>query len=226
MQLGKKHIKDTGWYFKVVAETAWLDYEEKNKEWFRGPKNRGWEVEGSYKIEGIQFDFLPTGFTRFTLFVLWKDKIHVWPCFGVKSTGDDTEYDVKCTEDKDEMIGVDFKESFHVFGKDRTYYFVTQSGKVYCSPKPAGKGKRKAEALWTDEKSPIRAVISDTASERTFVFTEPAKKDAKDGQRVYFELAEKIETKPYERVAGDGLTEPLKTVMEYAQVLVKDKKIK
>jgi hypothetical protein len=159
-------------------------------------------------------------------FVLRKNKMHVWVCFSRKSRNGSEEYEVKCAEEKEELLSVNFKEAFQVFGKDGTYYFVTQSGKLFWSPKPGSKGARKAASLWTDEKSSIRAVISDTASERTFVFTEPAKKDAKDGQRVYFELAQKIETKPYDRVPVDGLTEPLKTVMEYAQVLVKDKKIK
>jgi hypothetical protein len=77
--------------------------------------------------------------------------------------------------------------------------------------------------LWTDEKSPIWGVICDTGSERTFVFTEPAKKR---GKRVYFELMQNVESTPYERVPVEGVKEPLKTVMEYAQVLVKDKRIK
>jgi hypothetical protein len=208
-----------------VKETVDADYEDKYPERVKHPLYRRGEArrDPSYKAEGVYFDFLPTTETTMIVFVLWKGNIHVWSCVANKSKGPYTEFDVKCIEEKDEKIAIEVRERFRVFGKGRTYYFVTQSGRLYCSPKPPGKGSRKAEALWNDEKSPIRGVICDTASERTFVFTEPAKKG---GERVYLELAEKIETRPYERVPVEGVKEPLKTVMEYAQVLVKDKRIK
>jgi hypothetical protein len=228
MRYQKKHPRDTHWYFDAVYETVCTDYEDKYPERVKHPLYKRGEGRHDplHKIGGIYFDFLPVTQREMLIFVLWKANIHVWTCVATRSKGTYTEDDVACEEDKDNAVAVNFKERFRVFGKDRAYYFVTQSGKLYWSPKPASRGTRKAASLWTDEKSPIRAVISDTASERTFVFTEPAKKDAKDGQRVYFELAEKIETKPYDRVPVDGLAQRLKTVMEYAQVLVKDKKIK
>jgi hypothetical protein len=223
----KKHPKDTNFYFVGVKETVYDDYAERYPERVKHPLYTRGEGKNDprHKIGEICFDFLPTSPTTFLVFVLRKERIHVWVNTAVPGMGDYTEFDLKSEEDKVEAISVDFNEPFHVFGKDRTYYFVTQSGKLYCSPKPAAKGKRRAEALWTDAGSPIRAVICDTASDRTFVFTEPAKKG---GERVYIDLAEKVQTTPYERKPFEGvkLDQSLKTMMEYAQVLVKDKRIK
>jgi hypothetical protein len=213
----EKHRKSPILWFDVVAKLGTVEYFETDRS-----KKDAWQTVRRI-VKGVYFDFLPTTPTTMVLFVLRKERIHVWACVVTKSEDRYREFDVKCVEVKDELIGVDFEEPFQVFGKEQTYYFVTQSGRLYYSRKPPANGKRKAEVLWKDEKSPIRAVICDTASERTFVFTEPAKKG---GERVYLELAEKIETKPYERVPVERVKEPLKTVMEYAQVLVKDKRIK
>ena len=87
---------------------------------------------------------------------------------------------------------------------------------------------RTAKPLWIDAKRPIRAVITDTASSSSYAFVEPAKPDDKQAQRVYFQLAEKLEPHSYhpKPIKGIKADEPLKAVLEYARVLLDDGKIK
>jgi hypothetical protein len=81
------------------------------------------------------------------------------------------------------------------------------------------------EVAWTDEKRPIRAVITDTASGKGFAFALPA---GKEGDPVYFELAAKVQPQKFDPKTIKAVTveEPLKTVLEYTQVLRAEKQIK
>jgi hypothetical protein len=128
----KKHPKNPLWYFEAVAETAYTAFTDKYP-----PKTTVTLDRTQSEIVGpIYFDFLPTSETSFVVFIWWKKQIHVWSAVALKSKRESEEYDIHCTEDKDQLFAVDFEEPFQVFGNDRTWYFVTNSGKVYCSPKP------------------------------------------------------------------------------------------
>src|SRR5262249_16692890 len=99
----------------------------------------------------------------------------------------------------------------------------TWSGKLYCSPRP-GKGERKMSVVWADAESPIRVIITDSATDKAFAFTEPAK-DARQGKTVYFELAEKVTPLPYQKKADDRHSWAFEKVVDYARILAGDKKI-
>ncbi len=117
-----------------------------------------------------------------------------------------------------------FNERFHVFPDGTTYYFVTDSGKVYVSKKP-DKGERKLEEVWIDKKRPINGAITDTASGKTFLFGA----EGNDSPKLfYFELSEKPELCEFERksLVDTKLLPPLDIPTTYAHLLAADKKIK
>jgi hypothetical protein len=65
-------------------------------------------------------------------------------------------------------------EPFAVIGDRTECYFVTSSGKLYCWEKP-GRKEQKMTAVWTSVSRPIRALIIDTESKRTWAFTAPSR---------------------------------------------------
>jgi hypothetical protein len=124
---------------------------------------------------------------------------------------------------EEEKFAVPFQEPFMTYVPDREFWFVTESGKLYRS---GPVGKRKVEAVWDDEASPIRALLTDADTDRTFAFTEPA--DGKKGRRVYFEVGVKPVPKPFERrdLSNFKAPKPLDAVLSYADVLVTHKAIR
>ncbi len=106
--------------------------------------------------------------------------------------------------------------------RDRDFWFVTESGKLYNA---APAGKRKVEVMWDEEASPIRALITDADTDRTFAFTEPV--EGKKGRRVFFEVGVKPVPKPYERRDPKNFKapKPLDAVLSYADVLLTNKAI-
>jgi hypothetical protein len=123
-----------------------------------------------------------------------------------------------------EEIAVGFKEPFQVAALGDDYYFVTESGKVFRSPKSEkGKG-RKTEPVWDDDKRPVIAFIQDADAGKSFVFC----KADKEGKGVYFELAAKPDPCPYDGkdIKPARPHDPLPAVLGYAKVLVADKKVK
>jgi hypothetical protein len=180
----------------------------------------------------LYFDFLPIGKTAILLFIVGRGKMRVWEETATYSK-EKVEWDEKWKEKKEFEMKADFAEPFFVYEAGSAYYFVTVSGKLYRSklPKDLTKPKKdeaKVVPLWTDAKRPIRAVITDTSSKKTFVFTEPARADVKEDGHRYFELAEKIEPKQYETkpVADAKAPRALRQVLPYADFLLKEKKIK
>lgn len=119
-----------------------------------------------------------------------------------------------------ESFSCPIRETFQVLSKDNDYYFVTESGKLYC----AGKrriltGQRDMELVWSGEIRPITHFITDAdAEDRTFLFCKPAK-EGENG--VFFELGPKPEPKPYDlsKVKPSKADEPLKSVLERARFL-------
>jgi|GEM_PF-3413340 hypothetical protein len=119
-----------------------------------------------------------------------------------------------------------FNERFHAFVKGTTYFFLTDSGKVYVSKKPA-KGEREMEVLWDNERHPITAALEDADAGKVFLFGKANKGDMLD-KDFYWELDEKVQCVDYDPSAVKPVktVEPLKTVMEYARFLADEKKIK
>ncbi len=127
---------------------------------------------------------------------------------------------------KVETITPLFQEEFQVVARADTYYFLTKSGKVYQSKKPEKGKERTMEALWTDKEQPVVTFVTDADKDRTFVFT----KNKKQGEKnVYFELTDKPKPLPYNLAdvkPPQEVSEPLKTALPYANILLAAGKIK
>lgn len=125
-----------------------------------------------------------------------------------------------------EEITVGFEEPFQALEQDGTYYFVTDSGKLYAAPKATAKGKpRPMKAVWDDKARPLSTFVTDADAGRTFLFTKPGKAGEK---AVWFELAEKAaptEYDPAKLPAAKG-DEPLRTVLRHARFLAAASKLK
>lgn len=161
----------------------------------------------------LYYDCLPTAPDSFLLFVLKDMQLIVWQC-----------HQKKWSDKPVETIPIDLAEAFTVYsGPNGSYFFLTaSSGKLLHSVRPE-KGERKMTTVWGDAQSPIRILITDVASQKSFAFTEPAK-DSMQGKSVYFELTEKPEPIKYER-KGDQESELFKKIVQRARLLVAEKKI-
>jgi hypothetical protein len=126
----------------------------------------------------------------------------------------------------DQLKNPPFNERFHAFVKGTTYFFLTDSGKVYMSMKPE-KGERKMESLWDNDKYPITAALEDADTGKVFLFGKAHKGDML-GKDFYWELDETVRRVDYDPSAVKPIktVQPLKTVMEYARFLADEKKIK
>ena len=116
-------------------------------------------------------------------------------------------------------VRADMREAFFAYQSKTHFFFVTVSGKLYTCRK---RGKEQStELLWNDAHSPIRAVVHDTASQKTFAFTNAVARGDKEGRDVWFELAPKLETHAYnpKKIPAWVPADPLPTMMEYARIL-------
>jgi len=212
------------------------------KEW---DKKNGSPVGLQPAYQDIFSDFLPTADNTELDFYLWDGRIRAWQSRWRKNK--DGKREVACDSKVVEDIDAGFSEPFYVWGKPRDLIFVTASGKLYYSKKPAS-GKRKAAALWSDgsprrsvlfnpdswsykypdrDKNPIRGLIFDADSNKGFAFTRPKPQD-KDQRPMYFEITAPLTPHSY---PGFKLEKPpdnytLQTLMEYAQFLIAKKEIK
>lgn len=124
-----------------------------------------------------------------------------------------------------EWITPRFEEPFRVAAVGDAYYFVTESGKVFRSPK-GEKGKdRPLETVWDDKTRPVKAYLTDADSGKSFCFVPPAKEGEKAG---YFELSAKPEVLPCpaEPLVALKPKDPMPSMLKLAQFLKDQKKIK
>jgi hypothetical protein len=202
-------------------------------------------LHGLVSYEGIYSDTLPAGKDSLKSLILLDGHIRTWK--GKYITDKKGKWHTEWNPSVIEEIDAGFSEPFYVWAKGADLFFVTKSGKLYYSKKPAS-GQRKATALWSDgsprrsavldpdsgsiqypdrDKNPIRGLIFDADSNKGFAFTRPKAED-KDQHPMYFELAAPLTPRPY---PGFKLDKPpdnytLRTLMEYAQFLIAKKEIK
>jgi hypothetical protein len=118
-----------------------------------------------------------------------------------------------------------FLEDFYVFVAKDTYYFVTESGKLYYAPPRAtGEKSRAMQELWWDTKRPIVAVIEDADRGKVWLFAKDKNAGAKFD--LYFEMKETIR---YELFDPTALTPSkvegrAKLLLEYLPLISADAK--
>jgi hypothetical protein len=147
-----------------------------------------------------------------------------------------------------------FLDPFVMYAKDSTYLFMPPSGKYYLSEDPVErdkllerstgflpvrypeKGKRDAHPHWlggggvtqSSEYHPAQAVIVDVDTDETYVFLRPPKESSDKTALHYFALSSQPQIKTYSRpeLKPASLEEPLKTLVQYTQLLIDKGKIR
>jgi hypothetical protein len=174
--------------------------------------------------EVFTFDCLPVSGTDVFLFTLHRSQLQIW--YG-KGTPVANSPEIELKWSQRETIAAGFQEHFRVEGDAENYYFVTRSGRVFASLKPPKGRDMHMEVMWSDTKRPVRTLIADANTGRTFVFAPAPDQAPGHDPSVYFELKPNIRPKEYD--AGDlpknALTGRIKTVLSHVDFLIKEKKI-
>ncbi len=174
------------------------------------------------------FDFLPTSPNSGRLFLLEENKCKVWSVLGeFEKVFKVREWKLTYSKDPVAVIDLGFTEPFTVFANGDAYFFLTRSCKLYSAAKDAD-GKWKVEKLWSEANRPIHAVITDTATNKSYAFTQAkAHNDGKKAKDVYFEFDAKLSPVEFDRakLKSFQLDPPLDTLRSYTQVLIDAKKI-
>ncbi len=189
-------------------------------------------VEDMVKInrELAFFDFLPTTPISGRMFLLEDKKCKIWSVLGeFKAHPISPLRSWRLTYSKDPLAVIDlgFTEPFTVFSHKNAYFFLTRSCRLYSAAKDAD-GKWKVEKLWSEPNRPIQAVITDTATNRSYAFTQAkADKDGKKARDVYFEFDSKLSPVEFDRskLKPFQLDPPMDILRSYTQVLIDAKKI-
>ena len=125
---------------------------------------------------------------------------------------------------KNESIHVGSTQPFHVFGSGPTFFFILEDGSLYVSERK-GKG-RTWERLWGRERPPIRVVLTNTATGKTYAFAERGPANGNVMVGLYFELTREPKPAIYRRNTGIGGTYPdVDQAAGCAYVLGRDGKI-
>lgn len=168
-------------------------------------------VEFSYKtMPYTHYDFLPNGKDGCTLFIRNGRSMSRWQYQKEipKDHGN-------CMEDWSlkESWQVDWSEPFYVHRQESTYFFVTESGKVYSAKPAARGGDGTMKRLQINR--PVVALVWDWTGDRAFAF----------GEDFFFELEQGSQVSQCENVMGKGrgMDQVLSTIVNCARVLKKAK---
>ena len=178
-------------------------------------------------VRDVYYDVVPTGKAEALLITVADKRLRLWRGVGTKAKeGSLDEWDEKWEELTGARDEADIREPFTAVRQGDMTYLVTRSGRLYVLRKN-DKDEWRAETVWKDVDSPIRAVLRDEDAGRAFAFTEPAP-DAREGRMVYFELSDKPAPAAYEAkpLKDAKLDEPLATLMGLANFLRDQKKLK
>ena len=182
------------------------------------------------RFPNIFHDGLPIGTDKIKLLILENRQIEVWEGSFVhqKALPDDPNrihlWESTWSKKPVETIRSLFNADFLVAARGDDYYFITDFGSIYVSPKPA-KGERIMYPIWTKERdpdrNPITHVITDLTTGRMFAFD-------MDETVTFFEIAPKfeLEAERPEMVRDSKSPYPLRQVRDCVDTLIKYGKIK
>jgi hypothetical protein len=172
------------------------------------------------------------------LFLAWKGRLRIWSgkVPKIKKEMDlssklqwDTGKDRKDIADDPKpfrVVETDIKGRFFFAYQDKSNrYFVTDTGRVLLLPRQ-GMAKR-TECIWEDLRRPVRLLVEDNATGKTWAFAPRKDRSDKKLPDVYFPLAKKIEPVEYDstKLPAWDLGKPLAMALAHARFLVKEKKV-
>jgi hypothetical protein len=240
------------WHLGPLADIqeAWRKQERYRR---FGPYGTYDHFEGPGPVRDTYADFVPDTKDAGRLFVLSRDKYYgsfdVWAGKGTWSKENEM-WELDWSEKPIEQVKSYFHDPFVMYRKGTTYLFMTPSGRYYLSEDPVerdklldhpwvasrnlDKGKRNAHPHWGSigttgtEGYLASAVIVDADADETYVFLRPAKDTKGDSRLRYFALSlqPKVETYYATELHPVALDEPLKTLVQYTQLLIDKGKIR
>jgi hypothetical protein len=116
-------------------------------------------------------------------------------------------------------------EPFQAYQDADHFCFVTASGELHALAKHAERPRLRQ--VWADPRRPIATVLTDTASGKTFAFTDAPRRPMPETPAVYFEVSGKASPAPYNfgGLPPESEEDPLARLMGYARVLLQDHKV-
>jgi hypothetical protein len=210
-------------------------------------KGRPWE-------EGY-FDFLPGTDDTLDVLLAWRGEMRLWR--GRMRPDDQRRYPIvdwqrtiePRTRDEEEEVDrlrkedpsgpawapiacrpvlrlcCELREPFQTFQDADHYFLASVSGELHVLHKLAERPR--LWKVWSDPQRPIAALLTDTATGKTFAFT-ASRGDGRTAEPdVYFELSGKPKPVPYDRarVPADDDDDPLPHLIGFARVLLRDGKV-
>jgi hypothetical protein len=177
----------------------------------------------TYTPSSHYFDIHPLKANCVRLFFLKVDRMEVWEANQAEFSEKFGQWNENWGKKPLRVHQAPFSEPFLVYSSGDLHFFVTKSGHIYTD-KPSDDKKLNLAPFKTEEGRPVKAVITDAAAERTFVFgyEDAVKRDYLLELRdkpayVYFDLKD---IKPVKAPA------PLDEALRYVQFLKDTKRIK
>jgi hypothetical protein len=186
------------------------------------------------------WDFLPERGNRVSVFYVREDEVQVWKGtysldhMGVFAEADQPHWDgEKPGTEKGQMhypplfrLKTDLKGSFLTYADDTHFLFVTEGGQIHACPK-SGKTRR-TEVLWKDSVRPVRLLLGDATTGKTFAFAHRDGPPTKEWPDVYFPLASKVLPISLPRTADSpaSATDREEALLAAARLLIKAGRIK
>jgi hypothetical protein len=119
----------------------------------------------------------------------------------------------------------ELREPFQVYQDADHFFFATVSGELHALHKRAERPR--LWKVWGDSRRPLAALLTNTASGKTFAFTASCGRARPEAPDVYFELSGQVSPIPFDRarIPADSEQDPLSRMMGYARVLLHDRKV-
>jgi hypothetical protein len=209
--------------------------------WLLGVKNSKFR-DGDFDYSGTReatyaFTIDPDG--KLFVFLAWKKRLSIWsgkaprvdeeepPSYSVIRWDNWKEKKATVPDPKPfRVVETDIENQYFLAYQDKSdWYFVTDTGRVLRLPRN-DKAKR-TECIWEDLRRPVRLVLEDNATGKTWAFAPRKDNRGKKVPDVYFPLAQKIEPVQYDstKLPAWDLGKPLAMALAHARFLLKEKKV-
>lgn len=211
-------VRCTSWFVEpamVKSVRLWARLKEKTKK-------EDFELQ-KLAVNVFAYDLVPTGESTAVAFLLVEKRMTVYR--GRVAREKRVKEELAPDWSRRERFAAPFQEPFHAFLDGETYYFVTASGAAFAAPKPEKGQKRQVVPLGGKDLKPVTAILSDVDSGKTFLFTAPAKEGEEGGTYLPLSLPARPVHFDFKGIQRSKDKEPLRTVLDRASVLIRDKQI-
>jgi hypothetical protein len=183
-------------------------------------------------LKDAHFAFTLDSERKLCVFLAWNGRLRLWTGKAPKVPPRKIAWDNKdprdgkwATPKPTFEIPTDIRDRFFAYQDKVNWYFVTESGEIHVLPR---EGKpRRTKRVWEDLDRPVRMLVEDNATGKTWAFAPRKDRSDKEPPDVYFPLAKKMEPVEYDstKLPAWDLGKPLALALAHARFLVKEKKV-